>query len=132
VESGASELLASPKFEGVLQANLLPAESVLLSSDFTVEVYEGSGDLCPYRGVAVVLTQARLLGFRGRGLFKAPPPFTIELKNIEEVAVTSSMKLQIPFKTSRRGVAGLWKMQFEDREGAYYWLNQIQAARAEL
>jgi hypothetical protein len=122
-----SRRLASPKFDGLTAQHLSGAERVVLADDCHAEIFELSGTMKPHYDLAAVLTDARLLLFRGRGITGPKKPWTVELGQIDECGVTRQGNTNVKFK-GENGFPGLWKLVFNDERQADLWAASIAQA----
>ena len=118
-----SRLLQTPKFAG-LADQFIPQDAVVVDAvDTNVEVFDGTR-MKPHPGMAVVLTTAQLLAFRGRGVLGARAPFVVDVNSIGRAGVTRQGNVNVEFR-GEQGFPGLWKLIFGDMSLADGWMRRI-------
>ena len=122
-----SQRLYTPKFAGTADQYLGHDESVLLADDCNGEIFEVGGNMKYHHDLAVVLTDRRLILFRGRGMMGPKKPWIVELRHVEGTGVTRQGNTSIKSK-DETGFPGLWKLVFQDEPMADLWMHSISHA----
>jgi hypothetical protein len=123
---GRSARLAESKFSGVL-AQHQDGEEPLLVDDCHVEIFNSvSGQMKHHFDLVAVLTPARLLVLRGRGFTGPKKPWTLPLRDVDNVGVTREGNLDVQFEEHR--MPGLWKLVFHDEALADLWMMRMHGA----
>jgi len=124
---GTSRRLREPKFQSLIQQYLVSDEVILDAADGNLEIY-GNGGLRPHYDLAIVLTNQRLLGVRGRGILGIKALQAIDLKWIHQVGVTREWNVNVKYKDDT-GWPGWWKLHIgSEQHIADHWMRRIQQA----